>query len=210
MHIPLTIAALALLTVAMILLRIFWMRIPGRLRVCLIRGSIVMVIVHVFFVVTKWGTNSTYLNVIINWLAIAGYELLVMLFSRISPRWLTSLSAAILLAPLFASSILLPLTMIFQPGVIPRVPMGHHLYYKVSQWSNNGAGNSGADLDILYRPPFAPFFSRRVQSQPFNTQECNASAAFAVLGPTPRTVIARCPHWPNQPPGVEDKLLQLH
>ena len=210
MHIPTTIAALALLTAAMLLLRIFWMRINFRLRFFLIRGSIAIVALHAFFAVSKWETSSSYINVIINWLAIAGYELLVLLFSRLSPKWLTTLSAVILIAPLFASTILLPLTRIFVPGTIPRVPIGNHLYYKVAPWSVDGAANSGVDVDILYSPPFAPFLSHKVQGQPFNTQECNAFASFALLGPTPRTVIARCPHWPNEPPGVEDKLLQLH
>jgi hypothetical protein len=209
MHIPITIAALALLMVALLLLRIFWTRIPRSVRFILVSASIGAVTLHVFFVATKWGTSLTYVNVIINWLAIAGYQLLVLLFSRFSPRWLTSICAAILLAPLFSTSILLPLTLIFQPGAIKRVPIGNNLFYKISAWSNNGAANSGIDLDIFYRPPFAPFLSRKVQSQTFNTQECNVYAASAILGPTPRTVIARCPHWPNQPTGTVDKLLQL-
>jgi len=210
MHIPTTIAALTLLTAAMLLLRIFWMRIDFRLRYFLIRGSIGIIALHAFFAVSKWETSSSYINVIINWLAIAGYELLILLFSRLSPKWLTSLSAVILIAPIFASTILLPLTRIFEPGTTPRVPLGNHLYYKVAPWSVDGAANSGVDLNILYSPPLIPFLSHKVQSQPFNTQECNAFASFALVGPTPRTVIARCPHWPNEPPGVEDKLLQLH
>ncbi|MEO6805205.1 MAG: hypothetical protein ABI286_12530 [Edaphobacter sp.] len=210
MHIANTIAALALLMLALLFLRIFWMRIPRRLRSILVSASIGAVALHAFFVVTKWGTSSTYVNVIVNWLAIAGYQLLILLFSRLSPRWLTSICAAILLAPLFASSILLPLTMIFQPGAIIRVPIGNNLFYKVSPWSNNGAANSGIDLDIFYRPPFAPFLSRKVQSQPFNTQECNVYAAYATLGSTPRTVVAHCPHWPSQPAGAVDKLLRLY
>jgi hypothetical protein len=149
------------------------------------------------------------LNVLINWLAVAGYELFVMLFTLIRPRWLTSLSAAILIVPLFAASIMLPLTGIFQPGSLKRVPMGNHLYYKVEPWSIDGGANSGVDLDIVYSPPFAPFLSHKVQTQAFNMQECNATAAYAVPGPTRRSVIARCPHSPNQPSGEEEKLLQL-
>jgi hypothetical protein len=210
MHIPITIAALALLMVALLLLRIFWTRIPRSVRFILVSTSIGALTLHVFFVATKWGTSLTYVNVLINWLAIAGYQLLVLLFSRLSPRWLTSICAAIFLVPLFATSILLPLTLIFQPGAIKRVPIGNDLFYKVSPWSNNGAANSGIDLDIFYRPSFAPFLSRKVQSQTFNTQECNVYAASAILGPTPRTVIARCPYWPGQSAGAEDKLLELH
>ena len=207
--IPATFAALALLTAAMILLRVFWMRVPPGLRWLSIRAAIAMILVHGFFAVTKWGTTSAYANVVINWLAIAGYELLLMLFSRLTPRWLTSISAAILILPLFASSVLLPLTGVFRPGSLKKVPFDRHLYYKVVPWSNNGAGNSGVDLDVYYRPAFAPFLSRRVETQSFNTMECNALAAYAVRRDA-KTVFARCPHWPNQPAGTEDKVLQIH
>jgi hypothetical protein len=209
MIIPLTMAALALLTVVIVLLRIFWMHVPSGLRWLLIRVAIAVILVQVFFSATKWGTTSAYANVVINWLAIASYELLVMLFSRLSPRWLTSMSAVILVVPLFASSILLPLTGIFRPGSITKKPVGKHLYYKVVPWANNGDGNSGVDLDVYYRPGFAPFLSRRLKSQSFNTTECNAFAAVVVPGADPTTVIARCPHWPAQPAGTEDKLLYL-
>jgi hypothetical protein len=210
MYIPITIAVLALLMATMFLPRIFWTRIPRRLQSLLIRGAIAMLALHTFFVLTKWGTISSYLNVVISWLAIASYIFLTLLFSRISPRWLTSLSAAILLAPLFASSIVIPLTAIFRPGSIPSIPIGNRLYYKVAQWGNNGTDNSGVDVDIYYRPPFAPFLSRRVQSQPFNVRECNVFTASAISGPTPKTVIARCPNWPTQQAGTVDKLLRLH
>jgi hypothetical protein len=202
-------ACLALLTAIMILLRIFWMRAPAPLRWFLLRASVLAIVVHAIFAATKWGTTSAYINVIINWLAIAGYELLVLLFSRFQPRWLTSICAAILIIPLFAATIVMPLTGIFRPGTLKKTPIGKHLYYKISPWSNNGAGNSGVDLDIFYRPPFAPFLSHKVNSQAFNIMECNASSAFVVPGPDANSVIARCPHWTNQPPGTEDKLLQV-
>jgi hypothetical protein len=210
MHIPITIAALAVMTVAIFLLRIFWMRVPPRLRFFLIRGSVALIVIHVFFVVTKWGTSAPRVNVTINWLAVAGYELLVMLFSRVSPRWLTTVCAFILIVPLFASSVLFPLTMIFHPGVARRVPIGNQLSYRVVAWNSGGGSESGVDVDILYSPPFVPFLTHKVQTQAFSTGECNAYAAYAVPGPTPRTVIARCPYWPNQSAGTEDKLLQLH
>jgi hypothetical protein len=209
MHIPITSAALALMTVAILLIRVFWMRFDPRFRKFLVRGAIAMIVLHALFVVTKWETISIHLNVLINWLAVAGYELLLMLFTRIRPKWLTSLCAAILIVPLFAASIMLPLTGIFEPGSIKRVPMGNDLYYKVEPWSIDAGGNSGVDLDILYSPRFAPFLSHKVQTQAFNMQECNAAAAYAEHGPTAKTVIARCPHSPNQPPGAEEKLLQL-
>jgi hypothetical protein len=202
-------AALVLLTAAMILLCALWLHVPSGLRWLLIRASLAITLVQAVFSATKWGTTSAYVNVIIYWLAIAGYELLVLVFSRMPPRWLTSISAAILILPLFAATIMLPLTGIFRPGSLPKVPIGKHFYYKLIHWPNDGEGNAGVDLDIYYRPVIAPFLSRKIKTQSFNTNECNASAAFIVPGPDSAHVIARCPHWPNQPAGTVDKLLQV-
>lgn len=209
MYIPLTIAALALLTVAMFLLRIFWSRVPPRLKSILIRASIAMIVLHGLFVVTKWNTTSDRLNVLINWLAIAGYELLVLLFSRLSPRWLTLTSTIILLIPLFASSILIPLTHLFEPTSRKNLSLGDHLFYEISPWLNAGSGNEGVDVIIYYRPPFAPFIRHKIQSIPFNDQECNSRAASAIAFPAKKTVLGRCPNWPSQPAGTRDKLLPL-
>ncbi|MDQ2832444.1 MAG: hypothetical protein M3Y50_01640 [Acidobacteriota bacterium] len=209
MLIPLTIAALLVVTAAMVAVRLLWERLPPGVRTFLPRAAVAVIVVQLFFSVTKWGTTSTYVNVWINWMAIAAYELLVLLFSRLPPRWLTSLSAFILLVPLFASTILLPLTGVFRRGSITKQPVGENLYYKVVPWSNNGLGNSGVDVDVYYRPRFAPFLSRRIKTQAFNTQECNATKAMVEPGPRSGTVVARCPHWPVQPAGTEDKLLDL-
>jgi hypothetical protein len=209
MYIPLALAALALLTVAMILLRIFWSRVPPRLRILLIRASVAVIILHGLFVVTKWNTTSDRLNVFINWLAIAAYELLVLLFSRLPPRWLTLPSTIILLIPLFASLSVIPLTRLFEPASRKNLSLGDHLFYEVSPWSNPGGGNKGVDVIIYYRPPFAPFLRHKLQSIPFNDQECNSRAASAVAFPAKKTVLGRCPNWPSQAAGTVDKLLPL-
>src|SRR5258708_35269218 len=97
MDIAITAVILVLLTVAVVVLRIFWLRIPSGFRAFLLRGAVVVILVHLFFVATKWGMTSTRVNAVTSWLAIAGYELFILLFSRLSPKWLTSLSAVILL-----------------------------------------------------------------------------------------------------------------
>jgi len=209
MYIPLTTAALALLTVAMLLLRIFWSRVPPRLRFFLIRASIAVILLHGLFVLTKWTTTSDRLNVVINWLAIAGYELLVLLFSRLPPRWLTLPSTIILLIPLFASTILVPLTHIFDPASNTNVSFGDHFSYEVDPWTNTGGANNGADLIIYYHPPFAPFFRHKLESIPFNDQECNSRATSATALPAKKVILGRCPNWPSQPAGTLDKLVPL-
>jgi hypothetical protein len=168
-----------------------------------------MIILHGLFVVTKWNTTSDRLNVLINWLAIAGYELLILLFSSLPPRWLTLPSTIILLIPLFASSIMGPLTNIFNPASHRNVALGDHLFYEVDPWMNAGGGTKGVDVNIYYRPPFAPFLRRKIQSTPFNDRECNSRSAFAIAFPTRRTVLFRCPNWPTQSTGTLDKVLPL-
>jgi hypothetical protein len=207
--IPLTFATLILLTVAMVVFGIFWRHVPSRLRVFLPRAALAVLLLHVFFVATKWGTTSAKLNTLIGWLAVAGYELLIVLFARLSPRWLTTTSAAILILPVFASSVVSPLALIFHTGTIEKIPVGRNLYYKSVGWDTSGNDTSGVDLDIYYRPSFLPFLSHKLQTQSFNTDECNAFAATILPGPDPGTVLARCPHWPSQPPGSDDKLVPL-
>jgi hypothetical protein len=208
MHIQITITTLALLTGAMFFLRAFWLRVPPRWRFFLIRASIALIVVHGLFLATKWNTTSSRLNAVINWLAVAGYELLVMLFSRLRPRWLTLSSAVILLVPLFAASILFPLAELFDPDFGRFVPMGNHLFYEVSPWSNGGS-TPGVDVRIYYRPPLIPVLRHKVQTVSFNDQECNANAAFAVPGPSAKTVLGRCPNWPSQSTGTLDRLSSL-
>jgi hypothetical protein len=193
----------------MILLRIFWSRVPPRLRFLLIRASIAIVVLHGLFVLTKWNTTSDRLNGLINWLAVAGYELLVLLFSRLSPRWLTLPSTIILLIPLFASSVLVPLTHPFEPPSRRIASLGDHLFSEVSPWSNAGGRSKGVDLIIYYRPPFAPFFRHKLQTIPFNDQECDSFAASAVAFPAKKVVLGHCPNWPSQAPGTVEKRLPL-
>jgi hypothetical protein len=210
MYIPITIAALALMTVAMVLLQAFWLRVPPRLRSFLIRASIALIVLQAFFAATKWGTTSNHLNAFIYWLAVVGYELLVLLFSRLSPRWLTVPSAAILLVPLFASVIVISLSHFFEPDTHKSAPLGDHLFYDVRPWSNTGAGNAGVDVNIYYRPSLVPFLRRKIGTIPLNDQECNSSAAFAISDPAAKTILGRCPYWPSQPTGFFDKPLPPH
>jgi hypothetical protein len=206
MDIPITITALALLTVAMIFMSSFWSRIPPRLRWLLICGSATMIVLHILFAATKWSTTSDHLNVLLKWGATAGYELLVLLFARVSPRWLTLPCAAILLAPLISASVLLPLSQLFLPNLQPVVPMGDSLFYEVLPWANPGGGNSGVEIFVYRRSPIVPYLRHQLQVIPFNNRECNTSEAVAISLPATAQYIGRCPYWPNQASGTLDKI----
>jgi len=209
MNIPLTATVLILLSGAMLLVRIFWEHIPSRLRFIIFTISIILLLLHSFFAASRWGTTSDKLNVLINWLAVAAYELLVLLFTRLSPRWLTYLCAIILLIPVFGASILLPLGELFDPSSYKTVPIGNNLFYEVKPWGDPGSGNKGADVIVSYRPPFAPFLRRKARTIPFSDRECNSNAAFAIPFPDTNTVLGRCPKWTSPAPETVDKLLPL-
>jgi hypothetical protein len=209
MNIPLTTAVLILLSGATLVVRIFWDNIHYRLRLNIITASVALVLLQAFFAASKWGTTSDKLNVFINWLAVAAYELLVLLFTRLSPRWLTYFSATILLIPVFGASIVLPLTELFDPSSYKTVSIGNNLFYEVKPWGNPGSGNKGADVIVSYRPPIAPFLQHKVRIIPFNDRECNSNAAIAVPFPAAKTVLGRCPRWPSEREGTVDKLFPL-
>lgn len=209
MYLPITIAALALLTVAMIVLRIFWSRLPLRLASFLIRLSIALVVLQAICSATHWSTTSDHVNVLINWLAITGYELLLLLFAGLSPRWLTVPSAIILMIPLFAAIILIPLTHLFDPYTRQNIPIGDHLFYEINPWTNVGGGNGGIDITIFRRSRVFPFLRHRLQTIPFNNDECDSSKASAIAVPEKRAVLGRCPGWPSNSSGTVEKLLPL-
>jgi hypothetical protein len=206
MHVLITTATLLLLTLAMLLLRIFWPRVPAGVRVYLIRVAVVLITIHIILTITKWETTSDHVNAVIKWLAVASYEMLLVLFTRLRPRWVTSLCSVILLVPVFASSILLPLTYLFGRSTSKPTSIGNGLFYQRVLWGdmNDVSANSGADILLSYRPHYAPFFRRHLRNVTFNNQECNSRAAFAELGPNPKTVLARCPHWLSQRQGTDD------
>lgn len=209
MYISITTITLILMTVALIGLRLVWSRIPAKLRKGILYASIALVALHLLILASKWETSSDRFNIILSWLFIGGYMLLILQLTRLTPYWLTSLSAAILIFPLFSATILLPLTSLFQADYFPMVPMGHGLWYQVVPWTNTGAGIAGGELQVYNRPQFAPFLRHKFQSTPYNEGQCNFKAAFAEPGPYPGTVLARCPHWPTQSAGSVDELLPL-
>jgi len=206
---PITTFALALLTVAMLLLRIFWLRVPTTVRLISVRIAILLILVELIFTITKWSTSSDSVNHIIRWLAVVGYELLLMLFTRMAPRWLTSICTLILLVPLFAASVLQPLMQLFTPTMSKPNSIGKNLDFERNDWGKGSPGNSGSELLIYYQPRLIPLLRHDLVHVPFNNHQCNAGAAYAELGPIPKTILAHCPHWPSQGPGSEDRLIPL-
>jgi hypothetical protein len=210
MYLPITLASVLLLTFVILLLRIFWLRVPATLRLYLIWAAVVVVLVDIVLTGTKLEIASDRMNVVLKWLAIASYELLLMLFTRLSPRWFTSICGLILLVPVFAASALMPLTSIFDPVTHALVPINAKLAYQKLPWGGDEVGeNSGIKLVVYSRPRFVPFLRRDAQLIFLNNRQCHTDEAVAVPGPNPRTVLVQCPRWPAQGVGTEDFSLRL-
>jgi hypothetical protein len=211
MRVLLTTAVLASMMLAIILLRVFWSRVPARVRSFLVYAGVAMILLHVAFTVTKWSTTSDRLNSIINWGAIAGYLLIIVLFTLHRPRWLTTISAAILLLPVFASSILLPLTSLFDADSPAVARIDDRYIYEKNLWNEPGENqNSGADLMIFYQPRYIPL-RRKVQRASFNDMQCNASASSASIDRERKIIHFHCPALSTPAgSGAIDLLLPLH
>ncbi|MCU1226561.1 MAG: hypothetical protein JWQ42_4654 [Edaphobacter sp.] len=212
MHVPITTVALILLTLTIILLRVFWFRLPAKLHHLLVYAAIAMILLRIAFVVSGWSTTSDRMNALLNWCAVAGYELMIVLFTLYRPKWLTTISAAILLIPVFASSILMPLTNLFDETTADIRSIGNHLIYERSPWeADPGTKSTGVDLLVYYRPPLAPFLRHKIQRAAFNNDQCNADVSFAAVEPDRKHLRFHCPAAPSKPNGTAiDLILPIH
>jgi hypothetical protein len=208
MNIPLTTVVLLLLTAALVMVRIFWLRVPPRLRVFLVRFACVSAVAQLLITGSTWSTGSNLVNAIINWLAIAGYMLLILLFTRLHPRWLTTISGIILLIPVFASSVVIPLGNVFTPTPNRPVYITRDIAFERIVWIEGPS--SGIDFNIYRRPSWAPFLRHKLDYVPFNNHQCHTAAATAMLEPDNKNVRVTCPPWPDQNTEPVERIIRLH
>ena len=207
MNIPLTTAVLLLLTAALVMVCIFWLRVPPMLRVFLVRLACVSAVVQLLIAGSRWSTGSNLVNAIINWLAIAGYILLILLFTRLHPRWLTTISGIILLIPVFASSILTPLGNVFTPTPNRPVYIARGLAYERVVWVEGPS--SGINFVLYRRPVWAPFLRKKIDYVPFNNQQCHTAASTATLEPDGMNVRVLCPPWSGQNTETVERMIRV-
>jgi hypothetical protein len=193
MHLPLTFGLLGLLTGAVLLLRVFWWRLPRWLQHSIVVFALGLVLLRITFIATQWSMTSTRLNAVICWTAVAGYEVVLARFSLMRPRWLTTISAIILLIPLIGSTLLIPLTRVFDwsPADISELT-GPYILER-SPWDTDASGNSGMDMIVFYRPPILPFLRHASQRATFGDDECRPGAASAEIDLTKHSVHFHCP-----------------
>lgn len=206
MHVPLTIGVLSLLTGAILVLRLLWWRLPLLLRRLVLGFAVAMVLIRFSFLASQWSMTSTRLNAVLCWIAVAGYEILLARFSLMRPRWLTSISAVVLLIPLLGSTLLIPLTRIFDWAPADISPIGGNYICEKSPWDTDSSGNAGVDLVVYYRPPLAPFLRHVVQRSSFSDDQCDSAASSVVADTTLKVIHFRCPGRPGKQQDIEHTL----
>jgi hypothetical protein len=202
MHVPLTLAALAALTTALLLLRIFWPRVPMRTQRVLTALAGVILILCAVTSATRWNPISPTLQALARWAAFASYEFFILLFTLFRPKRLTIPIAAVLILPILSASTLLPLGELFDSFPHATVRLDDHLFAVKTIIDRRSVAANATDLGVFYRTPFLPLLQRRVAATRFFDTQCNASASFAKIDPDRTSVILNCPASPTEPSGA--------
>lgn len=204
---PLTFAAFAILTGALLLLRLRWPRLsPETQRFLVVCSCAVLALVGAAKA-TRWSTSSTHLNAVFYWLVIAGYGVLLVLFTLLRPRWLTTIIAIVLFIPILSASAFLPLAELFNPAQHTIVDIGPNLTSDLAPWGTGTAPTSGYDLNIYSHPSWTHFLRHRRQGSHYYSGQCDSSRASATLEPDGEHVLMSCPAAPNQPPDAARNLV---
>lgn len=203
MHLPLTYLLLAMLAAALLLLRRRWWALTRTARGLLLGAGVASIALRGLSMALRCSPASFRVDAALSWMCIAGYGLLLVRFSVMRPRWLVGPVSVVLALPVFAASILLPLTELFDRTPPTVVQMGNGLYSERRRIETSPVAVNGAEFDIYSRPAWAPFLRcRRETARLFDTQ-CDTSAMYAVLLPGNRTVRVTCPDWPGHTPAMD-------
>jgi hypothetical protein len=198
MHVPLTLALLAALTAVALLLRMRWPVLSRRWRTVVLGLAFSALLVDAFMLVFKWEPNSELMFRLVNWTAVAAYLSLLALWTRMAPRWLTTLSAIVLVLPLLGPTLLYQISAIFDESPHVSSPLGDSLYVIRTPWRAVFGGTSGVDLNFYYRPAWLPLVRHGVHFARLYNGQCNTSDVSVVLSPDHTRAMVHCPPWPGQ------------
>ncbi len=208
---PLTFAVLALLTGALIILRLRWRHLSLKthriLIVCACAALLLFAIPHA----ADWSTASNRLNAAFYWFAVAAYEFFLLLFTLLRPKWLTTMIAIILLVPILSASAFLPLAELFNPAPHTVVSISPHLISERTPWGTGTGASSGFDLAIYSQPSWTHLLRLRRQGARYYNSQCDSAQAFATLQPDGKHVLMSCPAAPGQrPDAARNLVVKLH
>lgn len=211
MGVPFTFGLLAGLTGVLVLVRIFWIRLPEALRRLLVGCAIAVPAVCGIGFVSKWHTSSSHVDHGLYWLCILSYIFFLVLFTRLRPQWLTTIIAVVLIVPILSASVFLPLTYYFDMPPVVTTRIGSNIVSERIPWGPGARELSGTDLTLYYQPRWLPFLRRSLLSARYYGAQCDAWAAHAVLEPDHKNVMMVCPASPVLgPDSARSVVLPLH
>ena len=197
---PITFAVLAILTGALIFLRLRWTRLSRKTHRILIVCACVALIINAFGKVTHVSTSSSHVNAALYWFAVAGYGLVLLLFTLLRPRWLTAIIAIVLFLPILSASAFLPLAELFDPAPHTVVTLAPNLISDNVSWGTGIVPIAGYDFAIYSYPSWTHLLRRRRQGARYYDEQCDAAHASATLQPDGKHVLMSCPAAAGQPP----------
>lgn len=210
MHAPITSAAIALLALVLLPLRFVWPRLSEQMRRRLPTLVIVVFATALLPHVTHWGTRWHTVNSVLDWVGLACYLILLVLFTRLQPRWLTTISAIILFLPLFAASPMLRLAELFDVQARPVVRLTDRQVVERSGWNLQPMGSSGADLTLFREARWAPFLWHEEMLLRFTDADCDTSAIRFKVDPDQSRALLQCPYRAGSgETGSEDQVFTL-
>jgi hypothetical protein len=193
-----TLAILGIFIAALVLLRFRWPAFSAQSQRFMIIVACVIPAITGIAAITKWISTSPCVNAAVYLAFLLSYSFFVILFTRLRPRWLTTIIAIILIAPLLSASVFLPVGRLIKASTVTR-SLGDGFFSELAPWGSGNTQTSGTDLTIYYRSAWMPFLQRSQLSSRYYGGQCNAWAAYAVLQPDHKSALMVCPPWPGEP-----------
>ena len=207
MRSSLTIITLALLLGLALELRRRWPRFTRRTQLRWLVCVCGLLLVKLAADAIRWETTFSRLNDLLVWARLAGYLLLVILFTRLRPRALTVPIALVLLLPIASATLFLPLEALFDPAPRRLTALGSRVFFEQVAWTQHGGDNLGTDYTLARHARMLPFLQHDLHAERLYRTQCDTSAISAHLDPAAREIVVLCPSGAPGQPALEEQVL---
>ncbi len=195
MPLVLSLATLAFTLALAVLLRVRWPRLSLRVRRALLLIAALLLAPCLLSLVSKWDVTNQRIADLEGWVRIVTLQFAIVFLTLLRPRLLTTVIAVVLLPFLFTTSIVGPLSYLFQPDPVRVVPIADGYVLETLPWRGVD-GNSGLEYELSYRPPNLPGLRRGIYGSRLYDSQCTTTATYAVLRPETHAIDLYCPPLP--------------
>lgn len=200
MPLVLSLLTLACTLALAIVLRLRWPRMSARVRRGVLLTAALLLAPCLVSLVTKWDVTNQRLSDLQGWVRIVSLQFAIVFLTLLRPRALTISVAVVLLPFLFTTSIVGPLSYLYQADPVRVLPIADGYVLETLPWRGVD-GNSGLEYELSYRPPHLPGLRRAIYGTRLYDSQCRTSATYAVLRPATHAIDVYCPPLPTSTPG---------